>query len=96
MRIALTGASGLVGYPVARYLIGRGHRVTSFGRSAVLPGVPHVAWDLGGDAPDLSGQDGLVHAAFAHLPGQYRGGEGDDPAGFAERNLAGTLRLWVV
>ncbi len=36
----------------------------------------------------------LVHAAFAHAPGKYRGGEGDDPATFIAANLDGTVALW--
>ena len=50
-------------------------------------------WRLG-DAPDLSGCDALIHAAFLHIPGRYRGGEGDDPQGFAAANLDGSLRLF--
>ncbi|GAD54512.1 NAD-dependent epimerase/dehydratase family protein [Limimaricola cinnabarinus] len=32
--------------------------------------------------------------AFSHLPGRYRGGEGDDPEGFLARNRDGSLRLF--
>ena len=93
MRIAVTGATGLVGHPVARYLAGRGHQVTTVGRRP-LPGLPHIPWDLRGEPPDLHAQDHLVHAAFAHVPDRYRGGEGDDPDGFVASNLEGTLALW--
>ncbi|WP_323716533.1 NAD-dependent epimerase/dehydratase family protein [Paracoccus aminovorans] len=82
MRIALTGASGLVGRWIARAALQAGHRIDS------LPG-----WRLG-DVPDLGGCDALVHAAFQHLPGRYRGGEGDDPRGFTRANLDGSLRLF--
>ncbi|WP_375260364.1 NAD-dependent epimerase/dehydratase family protein [Palleronia sp.] len=92
MRIAITGASGLVGWPIARWLAARGHEVTTLGRCPV-PGFAHQPWHLG-EAPDLSGHDALVHAAFAHVPGRYRGGEGDDPDGFIRANLKGTLTLF--
>lgn len=92
MRIAITGASGLVGWPVARWLNSRGHTVTTLGRTPVA-GFAHRHWQLG-DAPDLTGQDALVHAAFNHVPGRYRGGEGDDPDGFIRANLDGTLGLF--
>lgn len=92
MRIVITGATGLVGWPIARWLVARGHTVTTLGRRAVA-GLPHKDWQLG-DRPDLSDQDALVHAAFTHVPGRYRGGEGDDPAGFTRANLDGTLALF--
>ncbi len=38
--------------------------------------------------------DLLVHAAFSHVPGKYRGGEGDDPAGFVRANVDGTEQLF--
>lgn len=95
LRIALTGATGLAGYPIARALLGAGHRITSLGRRAPgLPGVAHLRWELGAPVPDLSGHDALIHAALSHLPGRYRGGEGDDPEGFRARNLGGSLALW--
>ncbi|MCQ0971188.1 SDR family oxidoreductase [Paracoccus sp. TK19116] len=82
MRIALTGATGIVGGIVHRAARATGHDVDP------LPG-----YRLG-DTPDLSGHDALIHAAFAHAPGRYRGGEGDDPAAFRAANLDGTIRLF--
>ncbi|MDD9729485.1 NAD(P)-dependent oxidoreductase [Mameliella sp. AT18] len=88
--IALTGASGLVG----RFLLaGLPGPITVLGRHA-LPGHAFRPWDLCGPAPDLGGIRTLVHAAFSHLPGRYRGGEGDDPQGFLRANLDGTRRLF--
>lgn len=92
MRIAITGASGLVGWPIAHWLGARGHVVTTLGRGSVH-GFAYRDWQLG-ETPDLSGQDALVHAAFTHAPGRYRGGEGDDPDSFVRANLGGTLALF--
>lgn len=93
MRVAVTGASGLVGHPITRHLAALGHQITTFGRSPV-DSHPHVAWDLNGPAPDLAAQDWLIHAAFDHVPGRYRGGEGNNAQDFLRSNLDGTLRLW--
>jgi len=82
MRIALTGATGLVGRWIARAAEAAGHSVDP------LPG-----WRLG-EVPDLAGCDALVHAAFRHVPGRYRGGEGDDPEGFVRTNLDGSRDLF--
>ncbi|MDN3719599.1 SDR family oxidoreductase [Roseibium salinum] len=38
--------------------------------------------------------DALVHCALSHVPGKYRGGEGDDPHGFIRLNAEGTQRLF--
>lgn len=84
MKIALTGGSGLVGGWIARAARQAGHQVVALSR----PG-----WKLG-EIPDLTGCDALVHAAFQHVPGRYRGGEGDDPQGFVRANLDGSLSLF--
>lgn len=82
MRIALTGATGIVGGFIANAARAAGHDLNP------LPGFRL------GETPDLSGHDALIHAAFAHAPGRYRGGEGDDPDRFRRLNLDGTLRLF--
>lgn len=92
MRIALTGASGLVGRFIATAARAAGHEVTCLSRR---PGPGGIAWDLAGPPPDLSGHGALIHCAFAHLPGRYRGGEGDDPEGFLARNRDGSLALFA-
>ncbi|CUH80344.1 Nucleoside-diphosphate-sugar epimerase [Tropicibacter naphthalenivorans] len=89
MRIALTGASGLVGQFLLRGLAGE---VTTFGRTKASD--RHVTWDLADQDIDLSGIDVLIHAGFTHEPGKYRGGEGNDPQGFVHANLHGTQRLF--
>ena len=88
MRVLLTGAGGIVGRFVAPALAAAGHRVTRLGRSG------EGAWSLDDPAPRLPPADALVHLAFDHLPGRYRGGEGDDPARFRRLNLDGSLRLF--
>ncbi|KGJ05703.1 Nucleoside-diphosphate-sugar epimerase [Paracoccus halophilus] len=84
MRIALTGGSGLVGRWIRQAAEQAGHQVVALSR----PG-----WTLG-DTPDLRGCGALIHAAFQHVPGRYRGGEGDDPKAFIRANLDGSLRLF--
>jgi len=100
MRLAVTGGTGLVGRFIVEAALAGGWQVTVMGRRAPpadLFSAP-VDWaplDLTDAArPPLRGHAGLVHAAFDHVPGRYRGGEGDDPDGFRRRNLDGTLRLF--
>lgn len=89
MKIALTGASGLVGRFLHAGLRKAGHQVVTLGRSGA-----DIAFDLASAPPRLTGIDALVHAGFAHILGRYRGGEGDDPEGFKRLNLDGSLRLF--
>ena len=95
MKVAVTGATGLVGHWIARHLNSQGHDMVALGRRETgIEGVEHVPYELSDAPPQLDGFDALVHAAFSHVPGRYRGGEGDDPEGFMQRNLDGTLRLF--
>lgn len=94
MHVVVSGATGLVGHPIAAYLAKAGHTVTTLGRRPSPLGLAHLDWSLGGDCPDLGFADALVHAAFDHVSGRYRGGEGADPKGFIRRNLDGTRRLF--
>lgn len=99
MRLAITGASGLVGRFIAEEALAAGDEVLSLSRNAPLPGffsapVVHHPWELNGEPPALEGCDALVHLAFRHEPGRYRGGEGRDPEGFRRANLDGTQRLF--
>jgi len=96
MRVLVTGGGGLVGRFVVAAALARGAQVTVTGRSAPrLPaGVGFLPWSLDAAPPPLDGVDLLVHAAFSHLPGRYRGGEGDDPDGFRRLNVDGTARLF--
>jgi nucleoside-diphosphate-sugar epimerase len=95
VRIALTGATGFVGHHAVAHLLASGCAVTALGRRpAQHPGARFLPFDLDGPAPDLGGHDVLIHAALSHVPGRYRGGEGDAPGDFLRRNLHGTLRLF--
>ncbi|MDP9838830.1 nucleoside-diphosphate-sugar epimerase [Neorhizobium huautlense] len=38
--------------------------------------------------------DTFIHLAFDHLPGRYRGGEGNDPARFRRLNHEGSVKLF--
>lgn len=84
MKIALTGSTGRVGRFIAREIIAAGDTLLPLSR----PG-----YRLG-DRPDLTGCDALVHCALAHLPGRYRGGEGEDPEGFRRTNFDGSIALF--
>ena len=64
------------------------------------PGETMAEWWMEGalDSPAamsalVRGADVLVHAALDHLPGIYRGGEGDDLASFLRTNVGGSLEL---
>lgn len=98
MIVAVTGAGGIVGRFLLPALIAAGHEVRPLVRrpGTLASGVEPLV----GTLPDpeltarlLDGADALVHCALDHLPGRYRGGEGDDPAGFLARNLAVTTSL---
>lgn len=86
MTVALTGASGRLGHFVSSHL----NELDTVARPLGREGGGLAATDF---RPFLEGCQGLVHAAFAHVPGAYRGGEGDDPVGFWQLNHGGTLRL---
>ena len=101
MRVALTGASGIVGRFVAARLAREGCEVVALAR----PGTDRTGFDfpIGWIEGDLEtetalvslvrGADALVHSAYDHVAGKYRGGEGDDVETFWRTNLLGSLRL---
>lgn len=99
MRIAVTGGTGLVGRFIVEAALARGHHVTVLSRRAPPAGffstdLRYQAFHLGDRVSLPSDTEALVHAAFSHLPGRYRGGEGDDPDGFLRANLDGSTRLF--
>lgn len=92
MLVLLTGAGGQVGRFVLSDLRAAGHEVATLGRAPVA-GAAHIPWRLG-DPARLPKAAALVHAAYDHVPGLYRGGEGDDPEGFWRRNVEGSRLLF--
>lgn len=102
MNVLVTGGAGYVGRFIVEALLADGHAVRVSGRmppgagffSGNVEFVP-VALEPGNDwSAALDGVDHLVHAAFDHLPGKYRGGEGADPGSFRRRNLDGSVALF--
>ncbi|WP_309083180.1 NAD(P)-dependent oxidoreductase [Chelativorans sp.] len=101
-RSFVSGGTGFVGRFIVEDLLAAGHEVTVMARSTPPEGffsgsVRFVPLAL--DAEDVSPAiferaDFFVHAAFDHVPGKYRGGEGDDPESFRWRNLAGSVALF--
>ncbi|MCM2473357.1 NAD(P)-dependent oxidoreductase [Rhizobium sp. CG5] len=102
MKVLVSGGTGLVGRYVVEALLAGGYEVTVGGRHAPQVSlfsrpVRFVPLLLDADLDQISAFDEayfFVHAAFDHLPGRYRGGEGDDPSGFRRRNLDGTVSLF--
>jgi len=101
MIIAVTGATGIVGRFVCEYLGARNHTVRGLHRAdSNRRGFEHAPEWFAGDMQDpnalttmLDGADAVVHCAFSHVPGRYRGGEGDDLEEFWRTNFGGTQRL---
>lgn len=99
--ILISGATGYAGRFIAEGFLKDGADVITMGRAWPPAGffsepVEWVAGDLDPDhdfGPAFDGVDMFVHGAFAHVPGKYRGGEGDDPDGFVRANVDGTLAL---
>lgn len=101
-RVLVTGGTGYVGRFIVERLLADGDAVTVFGRNApdarfFSRPVAFIAGNLepGSFTPEkLNGFDAVVHAAFDHVPGKYRGGEGDDAEGFVRRNRDASIALF--
>ncbi len=101
-RVLVSGGTGYVGRFIVEHLLANGYKVTVGGRSAPAPDafsrpVSFVSLLLDPNFDQIEVFDNIyyfVHAAFDHLPGKYRGGEGGDPQGFQTKNLDGTVRLF--
>lgn len=101
MRVAVTGATGIVG----RFVVARLHAEGAGIRALVRPtsdrsGLPGDIHFVVGDMTDpaaltalVEGADAVVHCAYAHAPGRYRGGEGEDRFGFWRTNLLAGVEL---
>ncbi len=101
-RVLVSGGTGLVGRFIVEHLLANGYKVTVGGRTppaqdAFSKPVSFTPLSLDPEADQIEAFDNIyyfVHAAFDHLPGKYRGGEGADPKGFQAKNLDGTVRLF--
>lgn len=99
--IAVTGATGYVGRFVVAALQREGLTVRALTRQQSDPGGfdGPVTWVRGGllDADALAvlvdGAEAVIHLAYEHVPGRYRGGEGDNLGAWIEANVGGSLRL---
>ncbi|MBO6718747.1 MAG: NAD(P)-dependent oxidoreductase [Rhizobiaceae bacterium] len=99
-RTVVSGGTGYVGRFIVERLLDEGHEVTVTGRTKPARDffsrpVTFVADQLEPDedhAETFAGADFFVHCAFDHLPGKYRGGEGNNPEGFRRRNVDASLR----
>jgi UDP-glucose 4-epimerase len=102
MTTLVSGGTGLVGRYIVGVLLDAGHDVVVAGRhrppdSLFSRPVRFRPLSLSDDKVPTGLFDDVqefVHAAFAHEPGRYRGGEGDDPDGFLRRNLEGSVKLF--
>ena len=101
MRVAVTGGTGYAGRYIVDAIVAAGHDVRVLVRNkSEPPDLPAAVESVGGTLdPDsdfsrlVDGADALVHAAYQHVAGRYRGGEGDDLAGFMRVNVGGSLAL---
>lgn len=101
-RVLVSGGTGYVGRFIVEHLLAHGYKVTVGGRTPPPAGffskdVPYLPLALDPDLDQIDAFESIyyfVHAAFAHLPGKFRGGEGDDPQGFKRANLDGSVRLF--
>lgn len=99
MKIAVTGASGLVGWFVAERLLAEGAEVRALTHAESVATLPSVDWVRGaitdGDAVGrlVRGVDAVVHCAYQHAPGKYRGGEADDRFAYWRANLLAGVEL---
>jgi len=98
----VSGGTGYVGRFIVEGLLKAGHRVVVLGRTrpaedyfSAPVGFVSLDLDSGIVAPDtFAPASFFVHAAFDHVPGKYRGGEGDDPEAFRRRNLDFSVALF--
>lgn len=97
----MTGATGYVGKFVVPELLRRGARVRALARptSDRRGFSSEIAWIEGDlDRPDslaklVQGAEAVIHLAYRHTPGRYRGGEGRDLPGWLAANLTGSIQL---
>jgi nucleoside-diphosphate-sugar epimerase len=93
MKLLVTGSSGYIGRFIIADAKRHGDEIIHLTRSEPKTG-QWLPFDLANPPPRLPAADALIHCAFDHIPGRYRGGEGDDPDGFFKRNLEGSVKLF--
>ena len=100
MRIAITGATGIVGRFVVARLLSEYAQVQALARpESDRRGLDACHWIIGDMANHdalaklVRNADALVHCAYSHVPGRYRGGEGDDRFAFWRNNLLAGVAL---
>ena len=101
MRVAVTGATGIVGRFVVARLQVEGVAIRALVRaSSDRGGLPAEIRYVVGDMADadsltalVDGVDAVVHCAYAHAPGRYRGGEAEDRFAFWRTNLLAGVEL---
>lgn len=99
--IAVTGAAGIVGRFVVARLYAEGAAIRALVRaSSDHGGLPEETRYVVGDMTDadsltalVDGVDAVVHCAYAHAPGRYRGGEAEDRFAFWRTNLLAGVEL---
>lgn len=99
--IALTGATGYIGRFVTADLQQQEFTIRALARpeSDVRGFAAPVEWipgDLRSEAALatlVKGAAAVVHLAYEHVPGRYRGGEGNNLPAWLDANLSGSLRL---
>ena len=102
MKVLVSGGTGLVGRYIAEELLSAGYKVAIAGRSPPPTGffqqpISFVPLSLDPAENQSNAFDdaySFVHAAFSHVAGKYRGGEGKDPEGFRRLNLDGSVKLF--
>jgi nucleoside-diphosphate-sugar epimerase len=101
MKVALTGATGLVGPLLVDALLARGHTIRALARpraGRVLAARPGLEWIDGRlDEPEpiarlCDGADAIVHAAFEH-PGSIPVPGRTEAEHYVQTNFVGTARL---
>ena len=101
-RVRVSGGTGFVGRFIVEELLRQDYAVTVSGRAqpsdAFFTGPVRFVRQALDPAADFggifAGVDVFVHAAFDHVPGRYRGGEGADPENFRRRNQLGSIGLF--
>ncbi len=93
LRIAITGATGLVGSQLVPYLQGGGHTVHRLVRKSPAAGSDDIAWDPAKgtiDAAALEGVDAVIHLAGENVGARWTPAR---RAAILESRVAGTALL---